>query len=693
VKNYEWVLNLVDKVSGPMQNILQRGEKVSNMLDKAKSSAKSMFLNMAVAGQVAQGFQTVSNSINQAVEPGVRFEATLAEVSALTGVTGSKLDAMGESGRRMAGVFGGPVTGYLTSAKSIMGELGPQMAQNQAAMDSMTTSVAILSKSMDGDAAGATKALTTSLQQFNVDLTNPVTSAKAMTTAMNVMAAAANAGAAEVPDISAALKVAGVAASGARVSFYETNAAIQVLAQGGLKGAEAGTALRNVLGKLGEGRFLPKDVQAELKGAGVDIAVLTNKSLSFGQRLNELKKIQGDTALTTKLFGTENASAAGILLRGTGAMANYQKAITGTNAATDAAKIIMNTTAGRMERMRANWENLGITAFQATKQYLPYIQTGGQVAVVISQAVPALEAVKIGMVHAGSAVWDFGLNMLKGAQSVLIFGAKMVLVAVQSIGQFILSVLRGQFSLVGFVVSMGQSAAATLRAGAAWLWAGLTGMPALVAGFVRATVAQWALNVAMNANPIGAIILGIIALAGAVYLIIRNWDVVKGWLLNLGAFMVKFNPFSLMVQGIFKLFPGVELWFKGLWDRVTGFIQQLLSKVKWLWDKIAPYLGFGDMKIGGDIGAKLIMGGKDEDPFAASKTNIGAAGNSKVKSSVDKVASGGSKPQNIYINIGKFQDQIVINTTSVKEGAKDMVASLEEALVRVVNGVSQATGN
>ncbi|GGG33405.1 phage tail tape measure protein [Hymenobacter glacieicola] len=649
MKSYQWILNLVDKVSGPMQGILQKGEKMSGMFDKVKATAKATFVGMAVANQAAQGIQNAVNTLESAIEPGVRFEQTLAEVSALTGVTGAGLDSMGESARRMASVFGGPVTGYLTSAKSILGELGPQMAKDQAAMDSMTTSVAILSKSMDGDAIGATKALTTSLQQFNVDLTNPQTAAKAMTTAMNVMAAGANAGAAEVPQISDALRVAGVAASGAKVGFIEANAAIQVLATGGLKGAEAGTALRNVISKLGEGRFLPKDVQTELKAAGVNINVLTDKSLTLGQRLTELKKIQSDSALVSKLFGMENQNAANILLRGTGAMADFQTKMTGTNAAVDSANIIMNTHAGRMERMKAMWENLGIALFKATQPYLPYLQMGGQVAVMVSQTIPLMTLLGNGFMVAGGAVWKF--VFAQGASA--------------------LSMARN----VGLMVSGGILAVAHYAL-----------------GLVSATAAQWALNVAMSANPIGLIIAGLLAVGAAVYLIIRHWDTLKVWLLNMGKFFIQMNPFYLMVQGIFKLFPAVEQWFRGLWDRITGFIQGLVGKFKAIWNMIAPYLGMGKM---GEVAidSKLIVAGKAEDPFSSGNNQaIGGAANKGVKASVDKVASGGSKPTTINITIGKFQDSINIYTTNMKEGASDMVSQLEEALTRVVNGVSQGTG-
>ena len=647
MKNYQWILNLVDKASGPMKGIIGNGDKMVGMYDRLKTAGKNAMVGMAIANQASQGIQTAANALNNAVEPGIRFEKTLAEVSAITGVAGAGLVALGQSSRDMANVFGGSVVPQLEAAKGILSEIGPQMAKDQAAMDSTTASVNILAKSMGGDTVGAMKALTTGVQQFGVDTSNTQLVAKAMSYEMNVMAAAANAGAAEVPQIAEALRLSGIAANGAHVSFVETNAAIQVLAQGGLKGAEAGVALRNVLAKLSEGRFMPPELQKELKAAGVNINTLGNKSLTLNQRLTELKKVQGDSALVSKLFGLENMNAANILLRGTGAMTKYGTAITGTNAATDAARIIMDTTAGRMDRMKAKWENLGISLFNATQPYLPFIQNTAMVAVGVSQMLPLLSLMGTGFMAAAGAVWKF----------------------VASQGIAFLSMARNAALMVG---------------------SGVMAVVFWVAGLVSATAAQWALNVAMSANPIGLIVLGLAAVAGAVYLIIQNWDVLKTWIINLGIFMIKMNPFYLMVEGIFKLFPGVEAWFKGLWDRVTGFIHTLVGKIKGLWDMIAPYLGLG--KMGNvDISSKLIVAGKTEDPFAAGggagKQAIGA--NKAVKSKMDKVSSGGSKPTTINISIAKFQDAININTTNLKEGTNDVVAMLEEALTRVVNGVSQ----
>jgi hypothetical protein len=168
--------------------------------------------------------------------------------------------------------------------------------------------------------------------------------------------------------VAAAINVAGVAASGAKVSFEETNSAIQILAAGGKVGAEAGTSLRNVLNKLGEGRFLPKDTAQELKAAGVDINKLGDTTISFSERLRELEKISGDAALKTKLFGTD-AAAATILIKGAGGgMDDLTKKLTGTNTAYDQAAINMATFDESLNRIKSNVDNFAISFYQGMMQ-------------------------------------------------------------------------------------------------------------------------------------------------------------------------------------------------------------------------------------------------------------------------------------------------------------------------------------
>lgn len=319
-------------------------------------------------GGIGAGIAAVGGGIAYAIDKGKEFETQLASLSSITGVSGAGLDDLGQKAQAMAAKFGTEASANIDAFKTILSKLGPDIAKSPEALNSMAESVNTLSKATGDDPGKATEALTGALLQFGVSLDDPKKAADAMAVAMNVLAAGAKEGASEVPDVAAAINVAGVAASGAKVSFEETNSAIQILAAGGKVGAEAGTSLRNVLNKLGEGRFLPKDTAQELKAAGVDINKLGDTTISFSERLRELNKISGDAALKTKLFGTD-AAAASILIKGAnGSMDDLTKKLTGTNTAYDQAAINMATFDESLNRIKSNVDNFAISFYQGMMQ-------------------------------------------------------------------------------------------------------------------------------------------------------------------------------------------------------------------------------------------------------------------------------------------------------------------------------------
>lgn len=369
-KAYKDIVDETKKVSAELANI----DKVAKDVDKTisgksfLSGLKEQSVNatsIAIGVLSAKVVEFGATLIKDGVEKGVQFEKGLKELQAITGVSGSTLELLGESAKAMALEFGTSATDNIESFKAVLSRLGPDIAKSPEALDSMARSINTLSKATGDDAVKSMDALTTALLQFGVNLDNPIEAAKAMEIAMNVMAAGAKVGASEVPQVSEALKVAGVAAKGAKVSFEETNAAIQILAAGGKFGAEAGTALRNVLAKLGEGRFLPKETANEMKQAGVSIEKLTDTTVPLADRLQELTKIQNDTALVSKLFGAENAAAGTILLQNTEQLRQWTAEMTGTKTATEQAAINMSSFSARIDKFKATIETLAISGLTA----------------------------------------------------------------------------------------------------------------------------------------------------------------------------------------------------------------------------------------------------------------------------------------------------------------------------------------
>ena len=298
--------------------------------------------------------------------PGIALEKNLSELSAITGVTGEGLKAIEMAARETAKTFGTSAVDNVEAYKMMLSQLSPDIAKNSEAMKLMGENVNILSKQKGGDTIAATDVLNTSLNQFGVSMEDPIKAAKVMTEMMNIMSAAAQNGSAELPQIKQALEQVGMVAKTTGLSFAETNAYIQLLDQAGKKGSEGGVALRNVLTTLSEGRFTSKLAADGLREAGISTDYLADSSVPLHERLKTLRKIQGDTALMTKVFGKENMAAAIALINTADEAEAMSKSIEGTNSAVEQAGVIMESTSEKNARLTAQVEDFKISIFNAT---------------------------------------------------------------------------------------------------------------------------------------------------------------------------------------------------------------------------------------------------------------------------------------------------------------------------------------
>lgn len=88
------------------------------------------------------------------------------------------------------------------------------------------------------------------------------------------------------------------------------------------------------------------------------------------------------------------------------------------------------------------------------------------------------------------------------------------------------------------------------------------------------TIAQWAWNVAMMANPIGLIIIAVVALIAIIWAIVANWDTIKNALLVNWEFT---KAKAAEVWGAIKDFfvmigTAIKDFFVGIWNGITGFL-------------------------------------------------------------------------------------------------------------------------
>lgn len=518
-----WILKLKEMVSAPLQKLKTLTSELEQRTDNvAKSFSKLSAIDLMAISQSAQNLKTGIENFNQ---PFQKYESAMAEVSAITGVTGTALDDLGKKARESAKDFGGEATDSLNTYKTLLSRLGPDIAKSPEALEKMERNVRILSKTMGNDAVGSADALTTAMLQFGVDLSDPIAAEQEMTNMMNIMAAGAKEGAAEVTDVSAALKVTGVAASQANVSFAETNAAIQELAKGGKTGSEAGIGLRNVLGKMAGSDVIPKEALEKLESYGVNMDVVSNKSLPFTDRLRELAKAQGDATVMAQVFGVENAGSATILLNSIDAQEQLEQKIIGTNVAQEQANIVMDTAIEKKSQWKAIMDDAKIAVGSFTTSMEPYLASGAN-----------------------------GISLmadLKNASE----GYTTAMTAVKTM----IGITDG--------VTLKSIIVGKLKAASDW---------AMNIATKAAAAGQWLLNAALTANPIGIVIVAIGVLVGLIAVAWNKFEgfrkiIFKGWeMMKLFGTVIKdyvVERLKGLLSGITGIGKTLLHFFKGEWSQ------------------------------------------------------------------------------------------------------------------------------
>jgi hypothetical protein len=122
------------------------------------------------------------------------------------------------------------------------------------------------------------------------------------------------------------------------------------------------------------------------------------------------------------------------------------------------------------------------------------------------------------------------------------------------------------------------------------------GIGSFIVSMVSATAAQWGLNIAMNANPIGLIVIGLMAIVGAVILVIKYWDTIKAKIVQFGKFFLKHHPFKWLINLADYVFPGFKQKVQDVFSSVIKWFKVMWDSIKGVWNKITAFFGFGDTK-------------------------------------------------------------------------------------------------
>ena len=364
-KAQEAVNQLEDKLEEAGEEAQQTGEKGTKAFDSLGNSIRNIELTSLI-----QQVQMVGETLGKLAAPAVDFGQSMADLSAITGSVGEELEDLTQTAREVGKASGLGASESARAFAILAGQIDVPI-ESLKVLQRETITLAQAGALPLEDAANAVAG---TINQFGME-------ASEASRVVNVLAAGSRAGGAEVVDLSESFKVAGAAANAAGVSIEETAGALEVLAQNNTKGAEAGTAMRNMLVAM----------QTRL---GIDIS---QTGFVGGLKIiqEELDKLQSPVERTTylaKAFGRENMVAAQFLLSNADAVEEMTTAVTGTNSAMEQAEIRNDTWAHKMEVARAKIDDVLISMTSLSGSLLPMAGIIGEQVSKFSGLIPIIAA-------------------------------------------------------------------------------------------------------------------------------------------------------------------------------------------------------------------------------------------------------------------------------------------------------------
>lgn len=426
--------------------------------------------------KLVEGIKEVATA---ATEAGTSFEASMSQVAATMGMTAEEVDSGCESYTLLSDAAKecGKTTMFSAS------EAGEALNYLALAGYDAEKAAATLPKVLDLAAAGgldlayASDLVTDSMAALGLET-------EQLDTYINEMARTSQKSNTSVSQLGEATLVCAGTVSLTGQSLETMNTELGVLANNGIKGAEGGTHLRNVLLSLSS----PTDTaSAALNELGVSVFDANGSMNDLNDIINamsasmERMSSEEKTNYISRIFNKTDIAAVNALIKGTGEEFDslYGEIENCSGAAADMAETLNNNLKGKVTILKSALEGLGISAYEIFDDEMK------------SSVESATDAV--GRLQESMDSGDLGVSMRKFSKS---------------LGE-----------LTEGAINFGEKALPTAIDGLTWIMDNsdilISGIVGLTAATKGAAVAQEIYNAAINANPAALAMKTIIGLTAA----------------------------------------------------------------------------------------------------------------------------------------------------------------------------------
>lgn len=325
---------------------------MSKELDKSVNSLKKMGESISSVGQkMTTGITLPLVGMGAAMmKTFMDFESVMTEIEARTGATAEEMKKMQEFAIEM----GAKTAFSATEAAEALLEL---TSSGSSAAEAMAQLPAVLALAAAGalELGRAADGVTDILAQFQLK-------AKDAAMVADQLAKAAGASSATVEDLLQAFGNAGPVMAQFGLSVEESAAALAVLAENGVKGAEAGTMLKSMLLNMSRDT---EDVAAAWKTLGVSMYDAQGNMRDIDEIFKDINKAMAGMSMEEQnRLAQALAGSYGIVgfnaLRASNGISEMQGAMAKAAGASEVADARMNTLAGRLDSLMGSLETLEI---------------------------------------------------------------------------------------------------------------------------------------------------------------------------------------------------------------------------------------------------------------------------------------------------------------------------------------------
>lgn len=720
------IANTERQIQTYTQELAQLGDenkKVDDLTGKMTSATEAFgkMLGNVVADIVTAAISKLKDLAAEAINVGTAFDTSMSKVQAISGATGEEYDQLREKAKQLGSETKFTAT-QSADAFSYMAMAGWKTEDMLNGIDGVMS----LAAASGADLATTSDIVTDALTAMGYKASDAGKLA-------DVMAAAAANSNTNVELMGETFKYAAPLVGAMGYSMEDTAVAIGLMANAGVKGTQAGTALRGIITRLVSPT---KDSMTAMSDLGITIektnADGTKSMKSFGETMGELRQIFGNIRIPMDEFNSELQKIektqseldarleAGEITqkaydRMSGSLAESQielmkraygseGALKGQYAAMLAGKnalsgflAIVNASDEDFAKLSSAIQNSEGAAQQMADTMLDNL--GGDMTLIQSK----IESVQLAFYEQLAPALRESADML--SEFIDVFAERLATAMQTFVTEILPKILEGLHWLMDNLPTIGALIVGIGTAFATWQVVGLitaitTALEGMTAAEVLLAAKQWLLNTAMAANPIGAIITAISALVAAfIYLwntsdefrqfwydwgdaVLETWeaavDAITQWIDDL-VWAWK-SAMESVKKWLADVVHAIRDWgdaVLGVWEEAVNGVTQWIDDLVWAWQSAIKNIKnyFADIgKFWKDTWGSLKSGAKD------AWEGVKKAFSGVVEWFGDVFSKAWQKVKDVFSTGGKIFD-------GIKEGIVKTFKTVVNGIIRGINKV------